>query len=77
MNVSLARVSDSQHGLASAKVQLNLLSRILQEDPSLLSTDEAEFMAELDDVTSLTQLINQKIDLLYRRVSLEFQLPTV
>ena len=75
MNANLAKVSDSQHGLASAKVQLNLLSRLLQENPSLLLSAEADFKAELEDVSSLTHLITQKIDMLYRCVSLESQLP--
>jgi hypothetical protein len=78
MNIGIAKVSDSQHGLASAKVQLGLLNRLLQENPSLLGTDgveQAEIENELESVSSLTHLITQKIDLIYRRLSLKFQLP--
>lgn len=76
LDIELSQVANSQNVLSTAKAQLSLLNRLLSENSSLLdfdSEEKAEINSELATVFSLTHVVSQKVDLLYRRTSLKLQ----
>ena len=81
MNLAVSRVkfNDSESALSSARIQLDILARLLYAkdgDYSDKSWGDPEFLTALDDVFFQVSAVSKKIESLYRHVSMEYQLPS-
>lgn len=78
LDFRLEKIVNSRHNLTSAKIQLDLLARLLSDSSTPFSSnsnENTEVIYALEDIFFLVHMVRQKVDALYRCVSTEFQLP--